>query len=118
MGITSATAQMLENQGMQARASRIMNNHHNQDLANQAQHLKNQYERELSRLQKNYRIQKNNVAVVKTTAGIAVGQTQTAVSIIMQLTNKPFEEVREMILNEQNSELREEKAKEWLKKTL
>ena len=115
MGIPNATAQMLENQGMQARASRIMNNHHNQDLANQAQHLKNQYERELDRLQNNYRIQKNNVAVVETTAGNSIGQTHTAISIIMQLTNKPFEEVKQMILDDELKDLRCDKAVEWLK---
>lgn len=40
---------------------------------------------------------KDNGVIDRANKGISMGQTQVAIDIIMQLTNKNFEEVREMI---------------------
>lgn len=98
--------------------ARVINNRieaHNRRVANtQEEQIRQHYELEIKRLQSDYRWQTKNVEAVEGTAGNSMAQTQTAIDIIMELTGKSFEEVRQMIY-QNTPESKKDKIKKWLK---
>ncbi len=68
-----------------------------QNRATEARNAKQQQQQQQNVANEIARL-KDNVTIGRANKGRAMGQTQVAIDIIMQLTNKNFEEVREMIV--------------------
>lgn len=111
---SNETAQRINAEIAAEANARVVNNitqEHNARVANtREQRIIENHNLEIERFEEHYR---KNIATVKSTAGNSMAQTQVAIDMLMELTGKSFEEVRQMIY-QNTSKSKRDKIKKWL----